>query len=109
MAAVPWEFNTRGKFNRIRPSGAWNSAGLIGMISDRDLQRAHGQGWDMQRAVDHSMTYDAQVIETSAPVSDAARTFLDKGIGALVVVEGDELVGMLSIADILSHCADLID
>ncbi len=89
---------------------------LAGILSRRDafrtaLQRTLGYGEAAQDRllgmllVKEVMTNE---VETAAPddrIEDAARRMLEKKISALVVVEGERIVGMLTESDFVRHVA----
>lgn len=76
---------------------------LIGMISERDLTRALAQGADLKEAsVAEYMSLrilTADEEETSAVV---AQRMLDAGVRHLPVLKGGEVVGTISIRDVLA-------
>ncbi len=53
------------------------------------------------------MARDPQTIAPDANITDAARLFLENRIRRLPVVEGDKLVGLVTIADVIGSMADL--
>lgn len=55
----------------------------------------------MQSTVRESMTADPKTISGSAPVSEAARLMASEDVGSLPVVEGDELVGIVTDRDLV--------
>lgn len=72
-----------------------------GIISERDIMRAVARGLDPTEAVvgDH-MTWNAVAASPTWDVEDAARTMLDQGFRHLVVTDGAEQIGILSIRDL---------
>jgi CBS domain-containing protein len=72
---------------------------LVGIVSDVDLP-AH-RGRFAHTRVDAAMTPDPVVIGRGATIADAARLMLERRVRALPVVEGTQLVGVLSVVDIL--------
>jgi len=77
---------------------------LVGILSDRSLRRAHGQHLPDATAVRELMAHDPVTVAPDAKVSVAARRMLDYKISALPVVEGERLVGILTLTDLLDHC-----
>jgi len=76
------------------------SAGkLAGIITDRDLRRH--EGYLDHTEVRLAMTTEVLTVATTAPIHEAARLLLDRKIGALPVVEGERLVGIISTSDVL--------
>ncbi len=91
---------------------------LVGVVSERDLLRASlsnltGFGSDERRAFLHVVEI-ARVMSTppvtiglEAAVEDAARAMAERKIGCLPVVDGDELVGIVTETDVLRYFAGL--
>jgi len=77
---------------------------LVGILSDRSLRKAHGLRLADSTAVRELMARDPVTVAPDAPVSAAARRMLDYKISALPVVEGERLVGILTLTDLLDHC-----
>jgi len=74
----------------------------FGIITERDLLRAMADGVDSATArVADYMTSDAVTITSEWHVVDAARTMMDRGFRHLIVVDEGELVGVLSIRDMV--------
>lgn len=72
---------------------------LIGIITDRDLRRHEGY-------LDHTdvrlaMTEEVATVSPATPVHAAAKTLLERKVGALPVLEDGRLVGIISTTDIL--------
>lgn len=92
---------------------------LVGMLSDRDIRRACGreiiedeqaqvQG-KMYAAADRVMevmTTHVHTVGPSATLKDAAKKMLEHRIGALPVVTGELLVGILTHTDVLRLIAE---
>jgi CBS domain-containing membrane protein len=89
---------------------------LAGILSRRDvfrtaLKRTLGYGEAAQDrllemlVVKEVMTNEVETIAPDAPIQEAARRMLDRNISALVVVEGERLVGMLTESDFVRHVA----
>jgi CBS domain-containing protein len=90
---------------------------LVGMVSDRDLRFGLGQeiASDMvaqgegrmeltQTPISALMTTEVVTIGSKALLSEAADKMLERGFSALPVVDGDELVGIITQTDILRSC-----
>ena len=76
------------------------SAGrLAGIITDRDLRRH--EGYLDHTEVRLAMTTEVDTVTPSTPIHDAAKTLLEHKIGALPVVEGERLIGIISTSDVL--------
>ena len=70
---------------------------LVGIVTHRDLRFEH----DLDRPVAEVMTKDVITTTPFALIPDAARTLLRNRIGALPVLEGGALVGVISQTDVL--------
>ena len=83
-----------------------SEAKLLGILSDRDLRRAHGNGLPNETPVADVMTKDVRTLEPSEVLSKAAELMVEHRISALPVVGSDEgeLVGILSSTDVVEHC-----
>jgi len=98
--------------NRIRHIPIVEVERLVGIVTDRDIKRAtpsvHGGASqeDFNRALDeltlaHVMTRDPLVVHPSTSVKDAVALLIDRKYGALPVVDGERLVGIVSDIDLL--------
>jgi CBS domain-containing protein len=75
---------------------------LVGIVTERDLTAAVADGVDPARTlVRDRMTPAPATVAPDDEVADAARTMADLGVRHLPVVEGERLVGMLSIRDLI--------
>ena len=92
---------------------------VVGIITDRDLKMALGpeaahldlSAIDPQQAdgrVDWFMTEGLIQIDVDADVADAAEIFLRDKTGALPVVDAGELVGILSVLDVVKAALPLL-
>jgi acetoin utilization protein AcuB len=91
---------------------------LVGVVSERDLLRASLSNLsdfanDQRRAFLHVveiarvMSTPPVTIHPDAQVEDAARVMADRKIGCLPVVQGEELVGIVTETDVLRYFARL--
>ena len=91
---------------------------LVGVVSERDLLRAslsNLSGFDagQRRAFLHGveiarvMSAPPIVIGPEASVAEAARVMAERKIGCLPVVEGEELLGIITETDVLRCFAGL--
>ena len=89
---------------------------LVGIVSERDLLRVSlsdltSFGGDERRAflealdVSRVMSQPPLVIEPGAPVRLAALIMAENKIGCLPVMQGDDLVGLVTETDVLRCCA----
>jgi Mg/Co/Ni transporter MgtE len=74
---------------------------LVGIVTSSDLV----EEWDPQQSVQTVMSADVHTASPFTSVVDASRTMLDRRIHHLVIVQGDEIVGMVSSFDILQVLA----
>lgn len=72
---------------------------LVGIITDRDLRRHEGYLDNTEARL--AMTTEVKTVTPSTPVHTAAKSLLDHKIGALPVMEGERLVGIISTSDVL--------
>jgi CBS domain-containing protein len=106
------------RLGRIRhlPVVDEETGALVGIVSQRDLFRgalvsALGYGERTARRVMRSipvkevMTNDPVTTRSNTPLREAAQMMLSGKIGCLPVVDGDELVGILTEADFVSMVA----
>ncbi len=89
--------------HRIRHLPVVQNHQLVGIVTDRDLRSAPASA----RTVSDVMTAKPVVIIPDAPVDEAARVLRAHKIGALPVVEGKRLVGILTETDVLDAFVDL--
>jgi CBS domain-containing protein len=87
--------------NRIGSALVMEGGKLIGIFTERDTVRAISQSHD---APDHEisswMTRDPKTVSPDVEVDTALRTMLDNGFRHLPVVEGGEVIGMVSMRDL---------
>lgn len=81
---------------------------LVGLISDRDLRSATPALGDPSRAeafqrirVGDEMAREVTTARPEEPIEYAAAAMYEKKIGCLPVVEGDELVGIVTSSDVM--------
>jgi len=79
---------------------------LAGIVSDRDLRRALGSGRSDQAPLEEIMTMRPVVVGPEQTLAEACGILASRRIGALPVVERDELVGILSLSDVFDCLAD---
>lgn len=100
---------------RIRHLPVVEEGRLVGLISDRDLRSAAPALGDPGRAealgeilVGDEMTREVVTANPEDPIEHAAMAMYGKRIGCLPVVEGGELVGILTASDVMSALVRLV-
>jgi signal-transduction protein with cAMP-binding, CBS, and nucleotidyltransferase domain len=79
----------------------------IGVVTDRDLVvRAVGRDLPTDARIDSVMSMGVICVDADADVHDAARLFAVHPIRRLPVVSGTELIGMLTVDDLLVDLSD---
>jgi acetoin utilization protein AcuB len=92
--------------HRIRHLPIVTGGRLVGMLSDRDIRSATGA---VSARADHIMTRDPVTVTSRTRVEHAARRMLEGRFGALPVVDGDMLVGIVTYTDLLRAFVDVIE
>jgi acetoin utilization protein AcuB len=100
---------------RIRHLPVLKEGRLVGIISDRDLRSATPAFGDRERAaalqevlVEDVMATDVIAAHPDDPIEQAANTMRERRIGCLPVVEGGELVGILTASDVMKALIYLV-
>jgi len=74
---------------------------LLGIFTERDIVKALSQDASAtHQAIGHWMTRNPQTISSDATVDEALRRMLDGGFRHLPVVDGERMVGMISMRDL---------
>ena len=73
----------------------------VGIMTERDLMRAVARGLHGDALVAEYMTKDPETIAPDDTTQHAALLMLHGGFRHLPVVEGDDVVGILSIRDLM--------
>jgi CBS domain-containing protein len=85
---------------------------LVGMVSERDLRERLGTEVErfpdaafdlLSDEIEGAMRPDPITIPSDATVRDALELLADERIGALPVVDGERLVGIVSYVDLLGY------
>ncbi|MFC9392988.1 CBS domain-containing protein [Streptomyces sp. NPDC057027] len=86
---------------------------LRGIVTDRDLVvHALAKGLDMDEMVDAVMSSPVITVSVTDDIHEAYRTFRRTGVRRLPVLDGDRIVGVLTVDDVLidvfQRLADLL-
>ena len=100
---------------RIRHLPVLTEGRLVGIVSDRDLRSATPAFGDQERAaalqeilVEDVMASDVVSILPDDPIEQAANTMREGKIGCLPVLEGDDLVGIITASDVMDALVYLV-
>lgn len=74
---------------------------LAGIMTERDLMRAFARGLRDDAVVGECMTADPETIAPDDTIEHAAVLMIHGGYRHLPVVDGDDVVGVLSIRDLV--------
>lgn len=95
------EVLTRGEIGSVVVE---RNGAMAGFLSERDIVRALADGDDADEArVEDVMSMDVATVGSDARPDVAAERMIDGGIRHLPVVDGDKVVGIVSIRDVLAH------
>jgi acetoin utilization protein AcuB len=100
---------------RIRHLPVLERGRLVGIVSDRDLRSAAPALGDPERAsalekirIADVMSPDVITAHPDDPVEEAANKMRERKIGCLPVVEGGELVGIITSSDVMGALVYLV-
>ena len=100
---------------RIRHLPVMDGGRLVGIVSDRDLRSAAPALGEPEKAsalerirVSDVMSPDVITAHPDDPVEEAANRMRESRIGSLPVVEGGELVGILTSSDVMEALVYLV-
>ena len=74
---------------------------LVGILTERDVLRAVAGSISAGTVVADWMTRDPETMEPDEPIRQAAVLMIHGGFRHMPVVEGEKVVGMLSIRDLM--------
>jgi CBS domain-containing protein len=77
-------------------------ARLVGLLSDRDAGGRRGASVRRDRTVADLMTPAVITVQPSIPVRKAADMMRGRSIGCLVVTDNNRVVGIVTVADLLT-------
>jgi acetoin utilization protein AcuB len=93
--------------HRIRRLPVMTGRRLVGIVSDRDLRSASAS--PDRTPVAQIMTRNAVTVTSQTRVDDAARIILAGRFGGLPVVDGAELVGIVTETDLLRALVGVLE
>jgi len=86
-----------------------DGARLVGILTERDVLRLAGDGVDLDRVrVGEAMTREVVTISPDADLLAAARLMDERRIRHLPVVEGENVLGIAGIRDVLAALAEAL-
>jgi CBS domain-containing protein len=74
---------------------------LVGILTERDVLRAVAGGIGAGTVVADWMTRDPETMESDEPIRQAAVLMIHGGFRHMPIMEGEKVVGMLSIRDLM--------
>jgi CBS domain-containing protein len=84
-----------------------NGSRLVGIFTERDVLRLAAAGTDLDRtAVDDEMTRSLVTVTADEDIVAAARLMGERRIRHLPVVEGENVLGVVGIRDVLGALAE---
>ena len=92
---------------RIRHLPVTRDRRLVGLITHRDLLRAAHQPTPVP--AHQVMTRELVTVTSDTPLAAAARRLLEGKLGCVPVVDGDELVGLLTEAVLVRFALGLVE
>lgn len=101
-ASVAWEQMQR---SRIRHLVVVEGERIVGILSQRDLGGTHGPAVCQGKCVSELMNSNVLVASPETSLSRAAQMMRGEMIGCLPIVEGKELVGIVTTSDLLDIIA----
>jgi acetoin utilization protein AcuB len=100
---------------RIRHLPILQEGRLVGIVSDRDLRSSTPAFGDQERAaalqrvmVEDVMAREVLTADPEDPIEQAANTMRERKIGCLPVLEGGELVGIITASDVMEALVYLV-
>lgn len=84
-----------------------DGARLVGIFTERDVLQLAGEGADLDTVgVETAMTPDVVTVSAETDILSAARLMGERRIRHLPVVEGENLLGIVGIRDVLGALAE---
>jgi acetoin utilization protein AcuB len=87
---------------RFRHLPVVEDGALVGIVSDRDVQVERARGWCKRTSpeIESIMRPGVVTARPEMPVEEASRLMLEHKVGALPVLDGERLVGIVSQSDL---------
>jgi CBS domain-containing protein len=83
---------------------AMESGAPVGIVTERDfVRRVIALGKPTGTKVSEIMSTPLKVIDPEAPIKEAARRMVNKGIRRLAVIKDNKLVGIITVTDFAKH------
>ncbi len=97
--------------NRIGAAPVMESGKVIGVFSERDVMYclAHEGAAALDRRISEVMSAPAITVATATPVLDALSLITLRRIRHLPVIEGDQMVGLVSIGDLVKFRLEAVE
>lgn len=90
----------RGRFGSVVVT---RSDMLVGILTERDVLRAAAAGTDLTTSpVSRWMTTDPETVGPDLDSEEAAQIMLSRGFRHLPVVDGNTIIGIVSLRDVLA-------
>lgn len=96
----------RMKTFRIRHLPVLDEGDLVGMVSERDLALAERFGDPKRMKVEDAMTVDPFVTVPSATLAEVADAMAQRKLGAAVIIDRGNVVGVFTAVDALRAIAE---
>ncbi len=81
----------------------------VGVITDTDLAReVVARGQDPMTPVKQCMKSPPVTIESTQPIIEAVRLMKEKGTRHLAVTEGDDIIGVISVSNVLRYYSGVV-
>jgi CBS domain-containing protein len=106
-ATLPDEARRLMDAHRIRHLPVVSGDRLVGMVSDRDLRSAAASAAPLTAGA--VMARAPVTVTPDTRIEHAARLMLDRRFGALPVMDGDALAGIVTYTDVLRAFVDVIE
>ena len=91
----------RMRAKRLRHIVVVRGQRVVGIVSDRDVAALFVEGLRTDRTIDQVMSREVATARPGDSIEDAAKRMRRRKIGALPVVDGERLVGILTVSDLL--------